>query len=326
MLLRRALSTVTRRNNVSVFSIPINFGQPLAGVDRAPELMFQNGLVDALATLNWNAKRIPDIVSSGVLTDEKALPEGAKARNCAEVGVVCEKAYKAILEEARTDDFMLMLGGDHCIPIGTISAIKEARKDVGIVWVDAHADINTPYNSGSGNIHGMPLSFLLGLVKNAAAFPKMGWFKPCLKPSDIVYIGLRDVDGPEQAAIKDLGIKAFTMREVDKYGIGGVMTQVTEYFKDRKNIHLSYDIDALDPFYAPSTGTAVRGGLTFREGSYICEELYSTGKLTSMDLVEVNPSLSTNTDAKQTVEMAVKLVRAAMGHDILERNNRHVPN
>ena len=137
----------------------------------------------------------------------------------------------------------------------------------------------------------MPLGFLLGLVENANKMSSMSWFKPCLKPEDIVYIGLRDLDGPEKQIIRKLGIKSFTMHEIDKYGIGRVMDDALKYLEGKDNIHLSYDIDALDPFYAPSTGTAVRGGLTFREGNYICEALSESGKLTSMELVEVNPSL-----------------------------------
>ena len=147
----------------------------------------------------------------------------------------------------------------------------------------------------------MPLAFLLGLVENAAELPSMSWFKACLKPEDIVYIGLRDLDRPEKAIIKKLGIKAFTMNDIDRLGIGRVMEECLSHFSGKENLHLSYDIDALDPFYAPSTGTAVRGGLTFREGNYICEALAESGKMTSMELVEVNPSLHSDMDAKTTI-------------------------
>ena len=190
------------------------------------------------------------------------------------------------------------------------------RPNTGIVWVDAHADINTPNTSSSGNMHGMPVGFLLGLYDHLQ-LPTFQWFKPCLKPSDIVYIGLRDLDAPEKVAIKKLGIKAYTMYDIDRLGINKVMEEVIEYHKDRENIHLSYDIDAIDPIYAPHTGTTVRGGLTFREGNYVCEALAATGKLKSMELVEVNPSLSPELDSKVTIDMSLTLICSAMGSTIL---------
>lgn len=219
----------------------------------------------------------------------------------------------------KNDHFSLILGGDHCIPIGTIPALMATRPNTGIVWVDAHADINTPQSSASGNIHGMPVAFLLGLVERVKELPAFEWFEPCLQPKDIVYIGLRDLDLPEKNMVRKLGIKAFTMHDVDKYGIGGVMERTNDYLKDRDHIHLSYDIDALDPFFAPHTGTAVRGGLTFREGNFLCESLYETGRLSSMELVEVNPSVNThvNTSPNDTIEMAMTLIGSAMGQKIL---------
>lgn len=192
------------------------------------------------------------------------------------------------------------------------------RPNTGVVWVDAHSDINTPESSLSGNMHGMPVSFLLGLVKGANKLPSMEWFNPCLNPKDIVYIGLRDLDKAEKVMIKELGIKAFTMYDIDKYGIGKVMEETLNYLSNKTSIHLSYDIDALDPVYAPSTGTSVRGGLTFREGNFVCEALYESGKMTSMELVEVNPLIKSELDAKSTLDMSISLISSAMGQRILQ--------
>jgi arginase len=225
--------------------------------------------------------------------------------------------HKKVLEEASTGNFVLILGGDHCIPIGTIGGLLQARPSTGIVWVDAHADINTPESSSSGNMHGMPLSFLLGLIDNVTAYPGLSWFNPCLKPRDIVYIGLRDLDKAEKETIHRLGIKAYTMYDIDRLGIGKVMEETNAYLADYKHLHLSYDIDALDPFFAPHTGTAVRGGLTFREGNFICEALSESGRLTSMELVEVNPSLHQDMDSKLTIDMALTLIGSTMGQRIL---------
>ena len=303
---------------VSVLSVPVNLGQPFMGPDRAPELLKEHGLNALLAASGYRIIVEPDIVSTDFTAAfrEGATGEQLNARNCEEVGSVCEKIYGRVKEHAETDNFLLILGGDHCIPIGTIPAIMSARKNTGVVWVDAHADINIPATSGSGNMHGMPVAFLMNLVEGASTYPSMQWFKPCLNPKDLVYIGLRDLDVPEKQLIKSLGIKAFTMYDIDKIGIGKVMEQCNDYLAGR-NIHLSFDIDALDPFYAPHTGTAVRGGLTFREGVFICESLAETGRMTSMELVEVNPSLHTDINPKRTIEMGLALIGSTIGQTIL---------
>eukprot|EP01036_Dinobryon_divergens_P034985 gene34985-45282_t len=209
------------------------------------------------------------------------------------------------------------IGGDHCISIGTISAIKRNRKNAGIVWVDAHADINTPATSISGNMHGMPLALLLGLVDDMKSLPAFDWFGPCVEPKDIVYIGLRDLDAEEKRTIRRLGIKAYTMFDIDQKGIGHVMADCIDYFSDRTDIHLSFDIDAIDPFFAPHTGTAVTGGLTFRESNYICEALFASGRLSSMELVEVDPSQHKGVDPTRTIDVALTLIGSAMGKQIL---------
>lgn len=219
-------STVGPRGTVSLFQIPVNLGQPYLGPDKAPALLIEKGLPNLLKSSGWGTKMMPVIDSTGfneskMLETWKAVCDGTdalvmdhakKAKNIAEVGYVCEKAHKAIYEEAKTPNFILNLGGDHCIPIGTISALKSARPSMGVVWVDAHADVNTPATSDSGNVHGMPVAFLLGLLGNEAKYPSMQWFKPVLQPRDIVYIGLRDVDHGERQFIKELGIKAYSVR------------------------------------------------------------------------------------------------------------------
>ena len=224
MLYMRHFSSRITNSKISLFQIPVNLGQPLLGPDRAPALLLENGLQKSLESNGWDVKLLPVIRST--LSNKEPFPPSSNlpiARNCNEVGNVCELAFQAIGKEALTKNFILTLGGDHCIPIGTIPAIKNARKSLGVVWVDAHADINTPEVSNSGNMHGMPLSFLLGLVKNANQYPSMQWFKPCLAPRDIVYIGLRDLDNAEKRIIQELGIKAFT---VSRAGGGAVCVWV----------------------------------------------------------------------------------------------------
>jgi len=217
---------------------------------------------------------------------------------------------------AKKGELPVTLGGDHSLAMGTISGTLEAYPDACVIWVDAHADINTAETTGSGNIHGMPVAFLLGL---GSTIPEFAWVKPVLKPERIVYIGLRDVDAGEKRILKENNIKAFSMHEVDKYGIGKVVEMALDHVNPKRElpIHLSFDVDALDPSVAPSTGTPVRGGLTFREGHYICEAIWETGLLVALDIMEVNPSLADAASVKQTVTVGCSLVRAALGETLL---------
>jgi arginase len=193
------------------------------------------------------------------------------------VGQACQSIYESILPAAGKEEFILTIGGDHSIPLGTIPAIMEKRPGTKVVWVDAHADINTPDTSGSGNMHGQPLGLLVnGVYKpGVSSLPGFEWLASCLNPEDIVFIGLRDVDRHEKIAIRDFGIKAYTMFDIDRIGIGRVLEEVVDFVGDN-NMHLSFDIDACDPFFAPSTGTKVGGGLTLREAHFVCESLADT--------------------------------------------------
>lgn len=173
-------------------------------------LLIQNGLFRILGDCGWRVKQLPDVTNINI-TPVKA-DTSLNARNVNEVGQVCERVKIQIENELTTsNNFILSLGGDHCIAMGTISGILSKRPNTGIIWVDAHADINTPSTSGSGNMHGMPLGFLLGLVDHMEDFPSLRWMKTGLTSKDIVYIGLRDLDGPEKRTIKQLGIKAFSV-------------------------------------------------------------------------------------------------------------------
>jgi arginase len=319
------MRSMATSSTCSLISIPISLGQPFVGPDSSPRLLKDNGLLQLLGDCGWRVEHLPDVMPTTVSNDINSDPSKSlidvNAKNCAQVGATSYDVHKQVYEEAKKDNFLLILGGDHCIPIGTISGIVKARPSTGVIWVDAHADINTPAGSGSGNMHGMPLAFLLGLVEKTKNYPSMEWFgdekTPWLKPESLVYIGLRDLDSFEKKIIKKLNIKAYTMYDIDRLGIGKIMEEATEYLNNYENIHLSYDIDALDPVFAPHTGTAVKGGLTFREGNYICENLYNTGKLTSMELVEVNPSLHPHLDNTKTIQMALSLLGSTMGEKIL---------
>jgi arginase len=237
------------------------------------------------------------------------------------IGKVNYDTFKVIHEEAKNDRFALTLGGDHSVAMGSIAGVLAAKPDTAVIWVDAHADINTPVHSLSGNVHGMAAAFLL---KHPECDNIIGydWLKdvPILPTNRLVYIGLRDLDKHERKTIRAMGIKAFTMHDVDRHGIGKVMEMAMDHVCSRvdRPIHLTLDIDGVDPMFAPSTGTRVGGGLTYREAYYLCEAVADTGLLTSMDIVEVNPTLSSSpNEASRTCQMAVGLVSAALGNRIL---------
>ena len=206
--------------------------------------------------------------------------------------------------------------------IGDTLGVLGLGREIAVIWVDAHADINTPEGSDSGNVHGMPVSFLTGLSKEDSSNQEcFGWIEDDMRISvkKLVYIGLRDVDAAEKRILRENGIKAFSMFDIDRHGIGRVMEMALGHIGTDTPIHLSFDVDALDPMWAPSTGTPVRGGLTLREGDYICECVHETGSLIAVDLVEVNPKLATKEDigANETIRAGCSLVRCALGESLL---------
>nr|XP_019965324.1 PREDICTED: arginase, hepatic-like [Paralichthys olivaceus] len=210
--------------------------------------------------------------------------------------------------------------------MGSIHGHSAAVGELSVVWVDAHADINTPLTSATGNFHGQPMSYLLHeLQSKVPVLPNFSWIKPCVWAKDLVYIGLRDVDPEEHYILKLLGVKVFSMSEVDQLGVSRVMEETCDYLSDKvkKPIHLSYDIDAVDPSVTPATGTPVNGGLTYREGVYITEHLCQTGLLSAVDMVEVNPLRArTEEDVQSTVSTAVHLLLGCFGR---LRQGNHSP-
>ncbi|RHY95150.1 hypothetical protein DYB35_004622 [Aphanomyces astaci] len=235
----------------------------------------------------------------------------AKRSFAGKVGSGLKQIADVVEKKASEGKFCLVLGGDHTIGAGSLAGILKVHPDAGIIWVDAHADINTPQTTESGNMHGMPISFLMQGLADPARVPGFEWLVdgPILKPEQLVYIGLRD----------ELGIKAFSMQSVDKYGIGKTMEMALDHLcgKQARPLHMSYDIDAVDPVDAPSTGTRVRGGLTWREANYVAEAVAESNMLVGLDMVEVNPSLAPGKGAAITVDMALLLIGSALGNRIL---------
>lgn len=225
------------------------------------------------------------------------------------------KKVKRILSDGR---MAITLGGDHAIGIGSVDGHFQHNNNVAVIWVDAHADLNTNATSQSGNIHGMPVALLAKELEDYWSFlPGMDWQKPQIPINNFGYIGLRSVDDFERAIIEKYEIAAYGMREIDRLGIVKVVQNVLQRIdpENNKSIHLSFDIDALDSLECPSTGTSVRGGMSLREGILLVEEVFLTGRLNAMDLVEVNPKIGDALDVAKTVNAAIQIIKSACGFD-----------
>ncbi|KAL4810257.1 arginase [Aspergillus unguis] len=320
-------STIQQRflsqpNQLGVVAVGFNGGQCKMGVEAAPMALIEAGLLDQLRddldydihydnTVHYYEKQMPE-----------SDPDHRGMKKPRAVSAVTETLSSQTYEHSKEGKFTLTLGGDHSIAIGSISGIARATRErlgreIGVIWVDAHADINVPEMSPSGNIHGMPMAFLTGLATEEKK-DIFGWLSEDRRVNlrKLVYIGLRDVDRGEKQLLREHGIKAFSMHDIDRHGIGRVVEMALAHIGNDTPIHLSFDVDALDPQWAPSTGTPVRGGLTLREGDFICECVHETGNLISMDLVEVNPSLEA-VGASDTIRTGCSLVRSALGDTLL---------
>lgn len=292
------------------------------GTDAAPMALIDSGLVSQLTSdLKYNVKYDGKVHAYTNLLPASD-PDHRNMKKPRAVSAVTQQLSSQVYSHAREGRFVLTLGGDHSIAIGTISGTAKAvrerlGREMAVIWVDAHADINTPETSDSGNIHGMPVSFLTGLASDEKDKP-FGWLESDQKisPAKLVYIGLRDVDRGEKKILRENNIKAFSMHDIDRHGIGKVMDMALGWIGQDTPIHLSFDVDALDPMWAPSTGTPVRGGLTLREGDFIAECVHGTGSLVALDLVEVNPSLEEH-GAQETVRAGCSIVRCALGDTLL---------
>jgi arginase len=297
---------------------PIALGQGLEGVDEAPEILLRSGLREQIAELGFKIQKETQ-VKSGPLTWNSPLghlpahQQGHKIKFPTELGQACVEIANSVEQALQQGSFSLTLGGDHSIAIGSVGGALRAAPDLGVIWVDAHADFNTPETSPSGNIHGMPLSFLTGAMQDYG-LQSFSWLRDFLSSNQIVWIGLRSIDPEERKRLRQFGARVFTMTEVDRYGIGGVMEQALHFLGSRP-LYLSYDIDSLDPHFAPSTGTRVRGGLNYREAHYLAESVAETGRLVGMDLVEINPRLGP-VESTLTTEIGLELIASALGKRI----------
>jgi arginase len=271
-------------------------------------------LHNRLAVLGYD---VADLGNIAVEQPEAIVNKPSSARFLPEIAASCNRLAKMVEQAAGAGKFPLVLGGDHSIAAGTIAGVarhyRKQKQRVGVIWIDAHADMNTPATSPSGNVHGMPLAATLGM--GPRELTHIAGYAPKVMPRNTVLIGIRDVDDLESTNVRESGVHAFTMREVDELGMRTVMARAIEAASEgTAGIHLSFDMDSVDPDEAPGVGTPVRGGLTYREAHLAMEMLSDSGKLLSLEVVEVNPILDT---ANRTALLAVELIASAMGKRIL---------
>jgi len=285
---------------VDIIGVPMDLGASRRGVDMGPSAVRYARLRDRLQRLG--IERIQDHGNLQVPDRESADENKSDAKFFSVIDTVCNQLADLVERTVRDGGFPIILGGDHSIAMGTLKGLRAARgKPAGVVWIDAHSDINTPESSPSGNVHGMPLYFAL---KNGFADPK-----------HTVQIGLRDVDPHEKALLRDWGVRAFSMTDVDRLGMPKVMEMALDVAgRDPKSVHVSFDMDGIDPSDAPGTRTPVKGGLSYREAHLIMEMLSESGALGSIEMVEINPILD---QRNQTAILAVGLILSGLGKSIL---------
>lgn len=297
---------------VDIVGVPMDLGQARRGVDMGPSAVRYAGLQARLERIGFT---VQDHGNINVPGPEQPSAEGS-ARRLRAVTAACEQVFTVGRTCLQADNVALFLGGDHSMSIGTVSAAADrAREDggpLGLIWVDAHGDFNTPQTSPTGNIHGMPVAVLLG--DGPEGLVDLGYPGAKLKPSQVVQIGIRNLDGPERQRLKKSGIHVFTMRDIDEHGMALVARQALDRLRHVERLHISLDMDSLDPSVAAGVGTPVPGGLSYREAHLLMEILSDSGKVFSADVVEINPILD---DRNHTADLAVELVASLLGQRIL---------
>ncbi|MDI3257759.1 MAG: arginase [Kyrpidia sp.] len=295
---------------IGVIGVPLDLGQGRRGVDMGPSAIRYAGLQDRVRALGLEIK---DLGNVPVPEAEAHEIQDPKLKYLPEIEQVCEDIAARVSEVVKSGMVPVILGGDHSLAIGSLAGVASVKRRVGVIWFDAHGDMNTAETTPSGNIHGMPLAASLGF--GHPRLTGVGGFRPKIAPDHVVLVGTRSLDDGEARIIRQSGVRVFTMHEIDRVGIGAVMEQAIRIASEgTAGVHLSLDLDALDPVAAPGVGTPVHGGITYREGHLAMELLAEAGVLCSVDLVEVNPILDI---ANRTAEMAVDLLCSALGKKIL---------
>jgi arginase len=308
------MSPVTARKTAAIVAVHMDLGAGRRGVDMGPSAIRVAGLATRLTRLGCDVRELGAVF----VREPETCPVGAShAKYLEEVKTCCLELRAKVQEALAVGETPVVLGGDHSIAIGSISAQamhhRAKGQPVGLVWVDAHADMNTPDTSPSGNIHGMPLAVCLGMGEPSLV--AIAGDRPALDARHVSIVGARDLDRSERDVVKRSGVRVFTMSEIDERGMAVCMEEALERATTgTAGVHLSFDLDAVDPGVAPGVGTPVAGGLTYREAHLACEKVAHTGKLLGLDIVELNPILD---ESNRTAKLAVELILSAFGKTIL---------
>jgi arginase len=302
------------KRDVRIIGVPLDLGASRRGSDVGPSALRIAGLGAALRRIGYEVALEEDIPAPAM---ETRRSEDKHARYKPQILDVCTRLAQRVKEVMDAGEFPLVLGGDHSIAMGTVAGtaahFQEKDQSLGLIWFDAHGDMNVPGSSPSGNIHGMPLAHLLG--KGDLDLKNILGFSPKVKPKNVALIGIRAIDAGERKIIRDSGIHAFTMREIDEHGMATVARRALEIVNNgTAGFHVSFDVDGCDPTVIPGSGTLVPGGVSFREAHLLMEYVADSGGLQSLEIVELNPFLDErNISAKRALE----LILSAMGKSIL---------
>jgi arginase len=291
---------------IHIIGVPIDLGQSQRGVDMGPAALRYAGLASGLAALGYQ------IIDGGNIEVpiRDTLATEQPLHYLPSISITCQAVYEAVHNSVADERIPLLLGGDHTLAIGSIGGSTHSEP-AGLIWIDAHGDFNTPQTTFTGNIHGMTLALLLG-----DGYPELvnvGRPGPKLAPEDVVMIGIRDLDSLERVRLLESGITVYTMRDIDERGIGVVTREALERLEHRDRLHVSLDMDALDPQSCPGVGTAVPGGLTNREAELMMEIIADSGRCRALDIVEINPILDQH---NQSARLAVSLAESLFGKRI----------
>ncbi len=299
---------------VDISGVPLDLGAGRRGVDMGPSAFRIANVGQRIAALGYHVHDMGDIL---VPIPEVIGVESQRARYVREIGAVCETLYGRVRESLLAGHIALSLGGDHSLAAGSIagtaSALREQGRPIAVLWIDAHADMNTPESTLSGNVHGMPLACVLG--EGPPELVDIGGFKPKIDAKRCAVVGLRNLDEREKEIVRQSGVHAYTMKDIDRHGMASVMERALGVIcSGGAALHVSFDMDGVDPAVSPGVGTPVRGGLSYREAHLLMEMVADSDRMVALDVVEVNPILD---HGNSTAVLGCELILSALGEEIL---------
>jgi len=300
---------VAAGKRVAIIGAALDLGAGRRGVDMGPSAIRYAGLHERLSGIGYECVDWGDVQT---FVQEATVQKDETARYLPEIKAACGEVAKLVGKALEQGSIPLVLGGDHSVALGTLGGLARAKGAGGVLWIDAHGDLNTPDTSPSGNVHGMPLAAAIGLTNGR--FASDAWTLPAVDPKRVALVGLRAVDRQERERIRELGIRAYTMSDIDRIGIERAVRESLAHVAGPNFVHVSLDMDALDPEFAPGVGTPVRGGLSYREAHLALELVAEAGVAGSLEVVEVNPILDRQ---NETASLAVELMASALGKTIL---------